>query len=201
MTKGKGRKKGVPNLKKTDRGTLINKKGVEITVEEKKHLESLVNSINRKRKRMTEKEKQLFRTADNATTKQTLGEVQRFGQESDFILQPKSKSIQRFESRKEFDTYMRNLERVNQKDYVKKRAQQYKRNHLKAIENTFGKKNELYMRIRMLPLNEYVDKVASDIDFLQIAYVYSEEEKEHRYNQILESIKKKLDKRVNLIGN
>jgi len=49
-----GRLKGIPNLKVTKSGNLINRYGLRITPEEKKYIKSLTQSINRKRKQILE---------------------------------------------------------------------------------------------------------------------------------------------------
>lgn len=183
----KGRQKKVPNLKKSG-GNLINQHNVEFTVAEKKHLESLVNSANRKRKRMKEKEENLFRIVGGKVTTQKISEVRTLGDESDFILQPKSKSLQRFKTRDDFERYIRNLERVTKRDYIPMRQKIYKENHLKAIENTFGKDNEVYQTIANMPMNQYLQTVASDIDFLEIQYIYSEEDIEIKLEAMRESL-------------
>lgn len=186
-----GRKKDVKNLTRTDDGHIINQHKVVFTEADKRQLESLVNSANRKRKRMKEHEANLFRTAKGIPKKQKIGQVQSMGQESDFILQPKSKSLQRFETREQFDNYIKNLQRVTRRDYIPMRVALYKENHLKAIKKMLGDDNDVYTKIKEMDLQTYMDTVASDIDFLEIGYVYLDIKRETKLEAMRSALKLK----------
>lgn len=186
-----GRKKGVGNLTRTDDGHIINQHKVVFTEADKKQLESLVNSANRKRKRMKEHEANIFRSAKGVRKNQKMGQLQTMGHESDFILQPKSKSLQRFETREQFDNYIKNLQRVTRRDYIPMRVALYKENHLKAIKKTLGDDNDVYEKIKEMDLQTYMDTVASDIDFLEIGYVYLEIQRETKLEAMRSALKLK----------
>lgn len=180
----KGRKKGVKNLKKTEQGNFINQYGVEFTPSEKKKLENEVNKNNRKRKKMLEEEGNLPRLVSGRETGEKVKSLQLMGKESDFILSHKSKSLQRFQTRKQFDSYMKNLEKVNSADYVNMRLRLYKRNHMKALENVFGDEaKDVIMKIRMMKPKEYM-KLAQSDENLEISYVYSPEARSGKLNRI-----------------
>lgn len=186
-----GRKQGRKNLVKTDTG-IINQYGVNFTNEEKKALESAVNSANRKRKKMLEQEAKLPRKVAGVDTGDTVASLQLMGKESDFILQRKSKSLQRFKTREEYNRYMRNLERVNSRDYLTERIRLYKRNHMKAIENAYGDEaKDVVMKIRMMKPADYMRMVQSD-EALEINYIYDPSARSGKINQLRASLGMKL---------
>ena len=177
-----GRKEGVKNLIKTETG-VINQFGVEITYEEKKALEYAVNTANRKRREMLKQEAALPHKLYGVLTGNTNRELQLMGRESDFILAQKSKSVQRFKTRKEFDNYMKNLERVNKRDYVTERVRLYKRNHMAAIKNVLGPEGAgIAMKIRMMKPEEYMKMVQQEDEALEIQFLYGVDQKERKIN-------------------
>lgn len=187
-----GRKKGTKNLKRLDDGRLQNAQGVVFTEAEKKALEKLVNSANAKRVKMLKMEATLPRYVRGVDTGQNLGQLQLMGKESDFIITRKSKSLQRFKSREEFDKYLSYLEKVNKKDYITERIRLYKRNHQKALQNVFGDSSkDVQMKIRMMKPDEYMKMVESNEE-LEISYVYDLSQLEGKLNQIRASLHMKL---------
>lgn len=186
-----GREKGRKNLKKTA-GGVINQYGVEFTEAEKKALKSAVDTANRKRAKMLKQEATLPRMVAGRDTGDKVGTLQLMGRESDFILARKSKSLQRFKSHDEYERYMKNLERVNSKDYITERVRQYKRNHMKAIENAYGDSaKDVVMKIRMMKPADYMKMVQSD-EMLEIGYIYDPSQAAGKLNQIRASLGMKL---------
>lgn len=178
-----GRGAGRKNLTKTDTGYL-NQHGVEFTHEDRKKLESQVNRANAKRKRMLEAEGKLPRRVGGKETGGTVKELQLMGKESDFIISRKSKSLQRFKSREDFEKYMEHLSQVNSPDYVDQKTRDYKRNHMKAIENVFGDEGkDVLMKIRMMKPKDYRELLESDED-LEVSYVYDPSERTGKLNRI-----------------
>lgn len=172
-----GRVSGKKNLKKLPNGMIENDNGVKFTLDEKKRLEQLANSANRKRKKLLAAEDSLSPRAH---------ELQLMGRESDFVLAKKTKSLQRFRSKKEYDRYIANLERVTKRDYVEKRVQQYKKNYIKALKNELGygkSTKEIIEKIKNMTDAEYMKTVEGDED-MAISYVYSPQAKVNRRNQI-----------------
>lgn len=189
--KPEGRKKGVPNLVKVD-GGYKNQYGVTFTEKEKRALESAVNSANRKRKKMLAEEAALPRMLKGEQLNVEHGQLQLMGKESDFIIAKRTKSLQRFKDKEQYEKYMRNLERVNSKDYIGERTKLYKRNHMKAIENVFGDEGkDVMMKIRMMNPDKYRKMVQAD-EFLEINYVYDPSERTGKLNQIRASLGMKL---------
>jgi len=183
-----GRKTGRKNLVKLDDGSVQNQHGVVFTQEEKKALESAVNTANRKRMKMLEKEGQLPRMKGGVDTGDTVRSLQSMGKESDFILARKSKSLQQFRSREDFEIYLDNVRRVNSPDYLDERTRQYKRNHMKALENVFGDEAKgLIMKIRMMPPEEYRELLQSDED-MEIGFIYDPSDLSARLEQMQNSI-------------
>lgn len=187
-----GRVAGRKNLKKTDAGNLINQYGVEFTPEEKRALENAVNAANRKRARMLKETGILPRKVAGKDTGDTVSSLQLMGKESDFILSKKTKSMQRFSSREQFDTYLRNLKNVNSPDYVGERIKLYKRNHMKALENAYGDDaKDIIMKIRMMKPADYMRMVTQD-ETLEISYVYDPSARAGKLNQLRASMNMKI---------
>lgn len=183
-----GRVEGRKNLKKLDNGNYLNQHGIEFSVSDRKALESAVNRANRKRKKMLEEEAKLPRVVQGEDTGQTVGELHLMGKESDFILSRKTKSLQRFKSREQYESYMRNLERVNSSDYIQERVKLYKRNHMQALENVFGDEaKDVVMKIRMMKPKDYMELIQSDED-LEISYIYDPSANTGKLNQIRRSL-------------
>lgn len=186
-----GRTAGRKNLVRVD-GGLKNQYGVVFTEDEKKALEQAVNTANRKRKRMLEQEAKLPRMVGGKDTGDTVASLQLMGKESDFILQRKTKSLQRFQTKAEYERYMVNLERVNSRDYITERVRLYKRNHMKAIENAYGDEaKDVIMKIRMMKPADYMRMVQSD-ENLEISYIYDPSARSGKLNQLRASMGMKL---------
>lgn len=167
-----GRKKDTPNLVKLDGGNIRNQHGVVFTQEDKKRLESAVNTANRNRVKMYVEEGELDRYKAGKKTGQKVKNLQAMGKESDFIISRKSKSLQQFKSREHFERYMDNLQRVNSPTYIDDRLRLYKRNHMKALENVFGDEaKDVVMKIRMMKPKDYMKLIQSDED-LEVSYIY-----------------------------
>ena len=187
-----GRTAGRKNLVKLDGGNLQNQHGVVFTQAEKKALEQAVNTANRKRARMLEQEAKLPRMVGGKDTGDTVASLQLMGKESDFILQRKTKSLQRFKTKEDYDRYMKNLQRVNKRDYITERVRQYKRNHMKAIENAYGDEaKDVIMKIRMMKPADYMKMVQSD-EMLEISYIYDPSARSGKLNQLRGSLGMKL---------
>lgn len=187
-----GRKKGTKNLKRLDDGRLQNEHGVIFTAAEKKALERLVNSANAKRTKMLKMEATLPRMVRGVDTGQTIGQLQLMGKESDFIITRKSKSLQRFNTRADFDKYITYLEKVNRKDYIRDRIRLYKRNYINALQNVSGDlSKDIQMKVRMMKPDQYMRMVASNEE-LEINFFYTTQQLEGKLNQIRAALHMKL---------
>lgn len=179
-----GRKDKTPNLIKMDNGSVQNKYGVVFTPEERKALESAVNTHNKKRMKMLEDEGNLPRFKGGKDTGDKVSSLQLMGKESDFILSRKSKSLQQFKNREHFERYMENLRVTNSPDYLHNRIKLYKRNHMKALENVFGDDaKDVIMKIRMMKPKDYMRLIQSDED-LEVSYIYDPSARQGKLNRI-----------------
>lgn len=187
-----GRKSGAKNLVKAD-GGYINQHGVFFTEQEKKALKTAVDTANRKRARMLKTEATLPRMIAGKDTGETVGAgLHTMGSESDFILARKSKSLQRFKRREDYERYMANLQRVNSRDYIKERVALYKENHIKALGNVFGADaDDVVAKIEKMSTTKYMKMVQSD-EMLEIGYVYDPSALAGKLNQIRASLGMKL---------
>lgn len=183
-----GRKEKTPNLTKLDGGAIKNMHGVVFTPEERKRLESAVNTANRKRVKMLEAEGSLPRKKGGKETGDMVRSLQSMGKESDFIITRKSKSLQQFKSREHYERYMENLARVNSPDYVSARVRMYKKNHMKALENVFGDDaKDVIMKIRMMKPEDYMKLIQSDED-LEVSYIYDPSARNGKLNRIRKAL-------------
>lgn len=183
-----GRKEKTPNLKKLEDGTVQNQHGVVFTPEERKALESAVNTHNRKRKKMLEEEGNLPRFKGGKDTGDKVSSLQLMGKESDFILSRKSKSLQQFKSREHYERYMKNLQKTNSPEYLHERIKMYKRNHMKALENVFGDDaKDVIMKIRMMKPKDYMELIQKDED-LEVSYIYDPSARQGKLNRIRQAL-------------
>lgn len=184
--------KPVKNLIRLDDGKIKNSHGVVFTAEEKRALENAVNRANYQRKKMLNeagKMPRLINVTDERgklkrkETGDTVKSLHLMGVESDFILHQKSKSLQRFKTKEDYNRYMKNLSRVNSDDYIIERIKLYKRNHIKAIRRELGDEG-IAMRIRMMKPAEYMKLSQQYEDILEIHYIYGVDERQAKINQI-----------------
>lgn len=187
-----GRASGRKNLKRTDTGEMVNQWGVKFTQEEKRALENAVNTANRKRARMLKEAATLPRMVSGRDTGDTVGSLQLMGKQSDFILSKKTKSLQRFRDKAQYEKYIKNLQRVNSKDYVDERIRLYKRNHMKALENAFGDEaKDVIMKVRMMKPKDYMKMIEQD-ESLEISYIYDPSARTGKLNEMRSSMGIKL---------
>ena len=127
-------------------------------------------------------------------TGDTVGSLQLMGKESDFILAKKTKSLQRFQSREQYNTYMKRLNTINTdfEKYIDDKTRDYKRNYMTAIDNVFGDDaKDVKMKIRMMTPSDYREMVEKD-ELLEISYIYDPSERTAKLNQIRASLGMKL---------
>lgn len=187
-----GRPQGRKNLKRTNTGDIINQFGVTFTEEEKRALQNAVNAASRKRNKMMKEAAILPRMVGGKPTGDNLNSLMLMGKESDFILAKKTKSLQRFKDREQFDRYLKSLKDVNKPDYINDRIRLYKRNHMKALENAYGDEaKDVIMKIRMMKPKDYMKMVEQD-ETLEISYIYDPTARTGKLNQMRGSMGMKL---------
>ena len=145
------------------RGSIILPNGQTISMSEQKHFKSVVNSANRKIKRL-----------QSQLPKQAKSVFAEFGVRSDFMMSTKSYSFRRFRNKREFNQYVRQLERITNRNYLTRVVNTYRKNIRRAITNVFGTSGR--------PLNRFINEL-SDKELRQltlegeledIGYVYYE---------------------------
>lgn len=168
---------GRKNLKRIDDNTFVNQHGVKFTDKEKRALVSAVNQANAKRAKQLKEVATLPRSVRGQPTGDTVATKLQFGYESDFIISKKSKSMQRFQSKKEYDTYMDYLKRVNSRDYLDERTRLYKRNYMQALDRVHGDDaKDIKMKIRMMKPKDFRKMIESE-ELVEISDVYAETDK------------------------
>ena len=173
-----GRAKGSKNLIRKD-DTIINQYGVQITESEARRLRSLVNSVNRKAKRLEQEFKNKPLMYGNRPTGEDRQQLKLMGDEMDLMIRRRSASINQFQSRKQLQAYMRSAERAAKIDYTDVRGKLYKQNLLKAIDRNYGQFPELIkgvkMKIQMMPQKQFQELIGTNRAF-QIGFQYSTSE-------------------------
>ena len=185
-TPSKGRRKGVPNLKRSPDGGYINKHGVKFTEAEKKRLESLVTRVNQKRKKQLEEASNLPRMVGGKDTGETMRVKYALGDEPDFILSKRVKGLQRYERKSDFNRYIKNLETVLNPKYELERKRLYKRNYYKAMVREFGDPEEfkdITNKIRRMNPDKFIKMVNSE-ESMEISFIYSPPDKQAKLNEI-----------------
>lgn len=155
-------RKGRKNLKRLDDDTFLNQHGVKFTDKEKRALVSAVNQANAKRAKQIKKAGQLPRYENGKPSGDTLATKLQMGFESDFIIAKKSKSMQRFQSKAEYNQFMRYLKRVNSGEYIDDRTRLYKRNYMEAIKRSYPDSADIQMKIRMMKPEKFREMVETD---------------------------------------
>lgn len=173
-----GRAKGSKNLIRKD-DTIINQYGVQISEAEARRLRSLVNSVNRKAKKMDQEFANKPLMYGNRPTGEDRGQLKLMGDELDLMIRKRSASLNQFQSRKQFQSYMRSAERAAKIDYTDVRGKLYKQNLLKAIDRNYGQFPELVkgikMKIQMMPQKQFQELIGTNRAF-QIGFQYSTSE-------------------------
>ena len=171
-----GRGQGRKNLVRVD-GGYRNQHGVTFTEEEKKALETAVNTANRKRNRMMK--------AEANATGQSVEIMRIMDKESDFILAPKTKSLQRFKSKEAYENYLANVRNVNRREYIDERTVQYRENYNTALDNAFGDEaQDIKDKLNSMSPKEYREFVAEADDTLEIGYIYLPSRRTEKLNEI-----------------
>lgn len=173
-----GRRKGSKNLIRKD-DTIINQYGVQITESEARRLRSLVNSVNRKAKRLEEEFSNKPLMYGNRPTGEDRQQLKLMGDEMDLMIRRRSASLNQFQSRKQLQAYIRSAERAAKIDYTDVRGKLYKQNLLKAIDRNYGQFPELIkgvkMKIQMMPQKQFQELIGTNRAF-QIGFQYSTSE-------------------------
>ena len=177
-------RRGRKNLQYLDGGIIKNQYGVKFTEAEKRALESAVVRANRKRSEQLKEVATLPRTLRGKDTGDTLKSKLEMGFESDFIITKKSKSMQRFQTKSEYNRYMSYLDRINSGAYLDDRTRLYKANYIKALQNVHGDNaKDVAMKVRMMKPAEF-RKIVEQDELIEISDVYHPADKASELNRI-----------------
>lgn len=172
-----GGRYGRKNLQYLDGGKIKNQHGIVFTEKEKRALESAVTMANRKRAKQLKEVATLPRTVRGIDTGDTLATKLQMGFESDFIISKKTKSLQRFTSRDQYNKYMKYLKSVNSPTYLDDRTRLYKRNYIKALTEVHGDAaKDIAMKIRMMKPKDF-RKLIEQEELVEINDLYAPEDK------------------------
>lgn len=178
-----GRKKGLPNLQRTD-GGYINQHGVFFTDEQKKALERSVQRSNYQRKKELEKIAQQPHVVGGRVMSKDGRQLQTMNKENDLIIARQHRSLQKFQSMEDYEKFMRKQEAIQDGTYAVDKMRLYKRNFTESLLETYGDEaKDIAMKIRMMNPKDYMRMVASD-EVLEIRFVPSDEKVQGRLNQI-----------------
>lgn len=179
-----GREKGIPNLRYTDHGTVINKNKAELNVERVEYMKKLVKRADYKRKKMLKHEAGLAHFFGGEKISDNRKGLLSMGSESDFIIQEKTAGVHRFKSQLALDVYINQLENVLRKEYVDERVDLYKENLIKAMENTFGDAAPaITEKLRGMSRTEFLEFAEQD-EALEFDYVYGPDKIEERIQKV-----------------
>lgn len=179
-----GRVKGRGNLTTLKNGNIINAEGVMFTKEDVAKMNNLANRVNRKRGRMIEESDPLPLKNKGRDMGATLRDLRLMNKENEFILARRSKSLQRFTSRGQFDNYINSLEKALSPNYVTERIRAYKRNFMNSLLDVYGDEaKDIIMKVRMMKPEEYMKLVESD-EVLEIRYAPSDKYLDGRLNEL-----------------
>ena len=187
MARGKrGRPAGLPNLKRVE-GGYLNQHGIMFTEEEKKALERAVDKSNRQRK----KEVQADRARPHTVAGKVIGDTNQLrlmGKENEFIVSHQPKTLQKFQSKKDFDNFMRKQEAIHSGDYALDKARAYKRNFMNSLRDTYGDEaTDIINKVRRMNPKQYIALVGSD-EVLEIRYAPSDQKTQGRLNEIRQAL-------------
>lgn len=155
-----------------------NKYGVTFTAKEIKELESKVNSVTRKQKRLKQSPVGYMLGWDQK------GNLRKSG--VDFLAESHSKSLQQFKSKEEYNRYMKRLTEVNKRGYENNLVNEMKRRYKLAINKQFvggeSERREIMSTIDNMSIEEFSSRFGEDI-FTEITFVY---ELEHQFTKMKE---------------
>lgn len=155
------------------------KKGVNITLWEKKNIDLAFRRINARNKKLIEK-------YAPSTYKGTMGTIERAN------LAPRKNTVNEILP-KNWDRFKSNLEKRLTFSSESAKAKAYKENYIKAIEDVLGTKSELIRIARALP-DMFLYSLYYDNPFLQIDFIYDPREAKEIENRTVMELKRAVEK-------
>lgn len=158
-------------LRKGAEDVITTKAGVTTTRWQLNEIRYNLNAINAERRKRMER-------LQPSTTKGTMGAIK------ELELQPRINLSQSIIAQY-WDRYVRGIEKQTLSSYVSTRAEQYKRNYLKAMRDAFGEQPELESILAQIPAETVWEAYAQDPD-LGINYSYYDYEIEEAVKNLKE---------------
>lgn len=187
--KGPGRS-GLKNLKRKD-GLIINQFGVKITDEEARQLRNVVQKVNRKAAKMEKSFEGMPLFFGSHRLDENRQQLKLMGEQMDIMIRKRSAGLQSFQTRAQFENYLRNTKRAAETDYIDYRGKLYKRNLIKAINEQFAQFPEMVkgvtMKIQMMPQAQFQKMVGSN-RAMQISYMYTPDQQITRLMALRDSL-------------
>ena len=178
--KGKGRIKGTKNAKKVYvNGKLtgkINQYGVEFTLQEIEDLRQAVNSVKRKANNVKKKNnyESLFLGQDE------FGNIR---SDKDYLFSTHSYSITQFRSKEAYHRYMKRLEEMRSRNYVKNNIHEMKRRYAQAVDKELKNPN-VTKHIMDMSDEEFAIRIGLGI-FEQITFIYNPDDYDGMVSKVL----------------
>lgn len=147
--------------------------GLITTAWHKREAKISASSITRKRAKESERRSKIEITDYGAPTGFYYTPKQ--GKSYSNELRPRSGSIEKIKTRKEFSEFFKMLEKQDTEDYFQKKARIYKQNYIKKFEDVFGYVPEDLMELfNKFSDIQFADTLYSD-ENLDIRFLYQEE--------------------------
>lgn len=180
-------KTGRKNLKRVD-GGWQNQYGVVFTDKERRKLEYEVRKSNKRRDDLLEADKAKPRTVAGNIIDEDKSQLHKMGKDNEFIVSRQSHSLQKFQSKKEYDNYIRKQQAIQSGEYELDKARAYKRNFLQSLKDTYGDEaKDIYNKVRRMNPGKYIEMVGSD-EVLEIRYAPSDQKVQGRLNEIRKAL-------------
>lgn len=166
-------------LKYDASGNAINKYGVKITAEQQRIIKNLSQTVNRRRDQLIKQEKKRLKEFEESTGYEIPYT------ESLFIMNKKSRSLQRFQSKAEVQKYISELKKKAKPSFVRQATIEYRKNYLKAMEENMGDDlpEEYYNKIKKMSLEQF--RMFVQVEKLEtISYFYTEQDRKEKVEKV-----------------
>lgn len=184
-------KTGRINMKRVE-GGWMNQHGVVFTDAERRAMKRATRKSNKKRAAEVAAWEAQPHMVGNVELSPDKSQLLTMGKEPEFIVAQQHGNPQKFRTKADFVKYMKKQERIASGEYEREKIRLYKRNFTDALLQTYGDSaKDIAMKIRMMPPEEYMRKVAND-ERLEIRFVPSTEKVDGRLNELRQALGMKL---------
>lgn len=145
---------------------ITNQYGVKLSQDEVTRMRNLVRRVNYKRNKMVKEFAETPLYYGGKKLDEDRRQLSLMGEEMDIMIRKRSAAVNQFKSKKDFNAYVRQLDRVADTDYLEYRTKLYKRNLMNTIQEKYGQYPDqikgIIMKIRMMKPAEFQKLIASD---------------------------------------